>query len=97
MKKRNDEDNKKILGKLPSMDDRQSKEMLYQKVSSRVNTPKRKVAPWLFPGIATIAVLLVLAVFIPVFFSNNGMLTVEESADRANENEIGRASCRERV
>ncbi|WP_406944058.1 hypothetical protein ACJA3J_11535 [Halobacillus sp. SY10] len=86
MKKRNDEDIKKVLGELPSMDDRQSKETLYQKVSSRVNTPKRKVAPWLFPGLATIAVLLVLAVFIPVFFSNNGMLTVEESADRANEN-----------
>ncbi|MYL48425.1 hypothetical protein GLV98_02975 [Halobacillus litoralis] len=85
MKKRNDEDIKKVLGKLPSVEDRQSKEMLYQKVSSRVNTPKRKVAPWLFPGLATIAVLLVLAVFIPVFFSNSGMLTVEDSADRSNE------------
>ncbi|MGR9049884.1 hypothetical protein ACQ4XT_14765 [Halobacillus faecis] len=85
MKKRNDEDIKKVLGKLPSMEDRQSKEMLYQKVSSRVHTPKRKVAPWVFPGLATIAVLLVLAVFIPVFFSNNGLLTVEDTADHANE------------
>ncbi|MBX0356179.1 hypothetical protein [Halobacillus sp. Nhm2S1] len=86
MKKRSDEDIKEALGNLPSMEDRQSKDLLYQKVSSRVNKPKRKAAPWLFPGLATIAVLLVLAVFIPVFFSNNGMLTVEESADRTNEN-----------
>ncbi|MBN9653116.1 hypothetical protein J0K78_02470 [Halobacillus sp. GSS1] len=85
MKKHSDEDIKKALSKLPAMEDRQSKEMLYQKVSSRVNKPQRKVAPWLFPGLATVAVLLVLAVFLPVFFSNNGMLTVEESADRADQ------------
>ncbi|MEC3884704.1 hypothetical protein VKA52_13305 [Halobacillus sp. HZG1] len=85
MKKHSDEDIKKALSKLPAMEDRQSKERLYQKVSSRVNKPQRKVAPWLFPGLATVAVLLVLAVFVPVFFSNSGMLTVEESADRADQ------------
>ncbi|SFK01434.1 hypothetical protein SAMN04487936_106147 [Halobacillus dabanensis] len=83
MKKHKDEDVENLLNKLPSIEDRQSKEAVFQKVSSRVNKKKRKTPPWLLPGMATIAAVVLLAVFIPVYFNNNNeMFTGEESTDQ---------------
>lgn len=82
MKKHKDEDMESMLSKLPPIEDRQSKEAVFQKVSSRVNKKKRKIAPWFLPGMATVAVVILLAVFIPVYFNNNDMFTGEESSDQ---------------
>lgn len=82
MRKHKDEDVERLLSKLPSIEDRQSKEAVFQKVSSSVNKKKRKVAPWLFPAMATVAVVVLLAVFIPVYFNSNDMFTVEDSSDQ---------------
>lgn len=84
MKKQNDEDVKKLLSNLPSIEDRQSKDALYNHVTSRMSDKKKRVAPWLLPGMATVSVLLLLAVFIPVFLNSNQMFTVEESQDHLN-------------
>ncbi|CDQ19460.1 hypothetical protein SAMN05192559_104313 [Halobacillus karajensis] len=84
--KRKDKELEQLMKRLPSVEDRQSKEDLYQKISARVNKQKRKKAPWVLPGLATMAVVLVLAVFIPVFLNDNQLLTVDESSKDTHEN-----------
>ncbi|KHE71392.1 hypothetical protein, partial [Halobacillus sp. BBL2006] len=64
-----DEELEKMLKDLPPIDDRQSKQDLYRKISPNLNQSTRKMAPWIMPGMATAAVVLLLAIVIPVFLN----------------------------
>ncbi|MGP4060125.1 hypothetical protein [Halobacillus sp. H74] len=81
MKKRKEEEIESLLKELPRVEDRQSKEDLYRSISPKLNKQKRKVAPWVLPTVASVAVVLLMAVFIPVFFGNMNPSTMEESSN----------------
>ncbi|SFF62406.1 hypothetical protein SAMN05216353_103173 [Halobacillus alkaliphilus] len=73
---------KEMLGKFPKMEDKKSKEDLYRSIEPELNKRKRRIAPWITPSMATAAVLLILAIVLPVFLSSLPSNEYSGSADQ---------------
>jgi len=86
---------KELLGEFPKIEDKQSRENLYRSIEPKLNKRKRRIAPWITPSMATAAVLLILAIVLPVFLSSlpsneySGSADQEESSTESA-NESGR-------
>ncbi|RWZ60229.1 hypothetical protein EQV77_02755 [Halobacillus fulvus] len=68
--KRKSYDDKQIehlLKELPSIKDKQSKDEVYRKIQHKKRKPTKKKIPWLIPGLASLAVVIVLALMVPAF------------------------------
>ncbi|MGP4070278.1 hypothetical protein [Halobacillus sp. B29] len=86
---------KELLGEFPKIEDKQNKENLYRSIEPKLNKRKRRIAPWITPSMATAAVLLILAIVLPVLLSSlptneySGSADQEESSTESA-NESGR-------
>ncbi|MGI8315399.1 hypothetical protein [Halobacillus mangrovi] len=74
-----DEELENMLRKLPPVEDHQSKQELYRKIYPEVQKTNRKMAPWVIPSLATAAVILLLAVVIPVLLNLMNSSQMEQS------------------
>ncbi|WP_281658086.1 hypothetical protein [Halobacillus sp. Cin3] len=84
MKKSNRQDVEEQLSRLPSIKDHQSREILYQAVNEKLHRKKKRVPSWLGPGFSVCAVLILLAVFIPVFMSQHQQLNTQPSTQTSD-------------
>ncbi|WP_079479916.1 hypothetical protein [Halobacillus salinus] len=87
MKRKSYDDNQiqKLVEKLPSIEDKQSKEQLYENIEKRMNDSRRKKPQWVVPAFASIAVIVVMIMIIPsVWNSMNGQF---QSLDGIEESE----------
>ncbi|MBM7552426.1 GerMN domain-containing protein [Thalassobacillus pellis] len=84
-KKNADKKLEHALKNMPEIKDRQTKDDLYRKVSSRSEDDKtRKNKPWAIPVVASATVILLLALIIPMLFMNQQELKNREySTDQA--------------
>ncbi|UOQ42671.1 hypothetical protein MUN89_11880 [Halobacillus salinarum] len=83
--KRNDEELKKLLKRLPKMEDTKSKSDWYEAVADRSKPGKRKKNPRLMPVLSTLAALLVLVIAIPLFLQVvNQNKQMHESSDSSS-------------
>ncbi|WP_181349974.1 GerMN domain-containing protein [Thalassobacillus sp. CUG 92003] len=81
-----DENIKKQLKQMPTIEDHQTKDELYRKISPHVSKPaSKKKRTWFAPAVATCAVLLLLALILPTVMlnSNQGSAPLNDSADQA--------------
>ncbi|ARI77214.1 hypothetical protein [Halobacillus mangrovi] len=89
-KHRTDEELENMLRQLPPIEDHQSKQELYHKISPEVQKTKRKMAPWIMPSLATAVVILLLAVVIPVFLNMVNSSQMEQSTSDNSASEANR-------
>ncbi|MCA1009504.1 hypothetical protein [Halobacillus halophilus] len=75
---------KELLGNFPKMEDKHSKEDLYRSIEPELNKRKRRIAHWITPSMAAAAVLLILAIVLPVFLSSHPSNEYSGSADQEN-------------
>ncbi|MFD1018530.1 hypothetical protein [Thalassobacillus hwangdonensis] len=82
----NDEKLEKLLGELPRVQDRLSKEELHQKISPQLNENKvKKERAWLVPVGSLVAVVLLMVMVIPILQQGSGgMDSASESGDQAD-------------
>ncbi|MGP4076980.1 hypothetical protein [Halobacillus sp. K22] len=85
---------KELLEEFPKIEDKQSKEDLYRSIEPKLNKRKRKIAPWITPSMATVAVLLILAIVLPVFLSS---LPSNEYSGSSDQEEASTESASERA
>ncbi|WP_078578043.1 hypothetical protein [Salipaludibacillus agaradhaerens] len=93
-KKWSEEDVEKTLTKLPPVQDRQTKDDLFQAIASRTEKElptrfsPRKKKPWVFPAMASAAAVLLAILIIPPFFTSDNQLTTDNmNQEEANLNE----------
>ncbi|MCA0970307.1 hypothetical protein LCM20_06880 [Halobacillus litoralis] len=72
MKRKSYDDNQieNLVKQLPSVQDQQRKDELYQNVQKKMNKSEKKKAPWLVPAFASVAVVLVMVMIIPSIWSS---------------------------
>lgn len=75
-----EEEIKNLLKRMPSVQDKKSKEEWYQQISSRLELDDKKQRrknifkqPWVLPSFAAVAVVLILSIMSPNLFFQNGM------------------------
>ncbi|MRH42363.1 hypothetical protein GH741_06665 [Aquibacillus halophilus] len=77
---------KELLSRMPAIEDKQNKDQLFNRISSKLDQNKQKVYKkkhiWVIPSIASIAVVFILVFLIQGSFPNNMMY---ESSDMAND------------
>ncbi|MCR6109401.1 hypothetical protein HXA35_03445 [Bacillus sp. A301a_S52] len=89
-KKWSEEDVERTLTKLPPVQDRQTKDALFQAIESRTEKElptrfsPRKKKPWIFPTMASAAAVLLAILIIPPFFTSDNQLTT----DNVNQEEL---------
>lgn len=74
------------LKKMPKIEDKQSKEALYERIQAKLQEDQikpRKAKTWIFPTIATAAVFFLLLLIVPSFFNNEDNFTLEEAEEKA--------------
>lgn len=74
------------LKKMPKMEDKQSKEALYERIQEKLLEDKikpQKANKWILSTVATAAVLFLLLLIIPPLFNDEDTFTLEESQDKA--------------
>ncbi|MCA1022710.1 hypothetical protein [Halobacillus litoralis] len=85
MKKSKRQNVEEQLSQLPSLKDHQSRDVLYQAVNKKLERTEKRMPSWMGPGAAVCALLVVLAVFIPVFLSQNQEMNTQPSEQTRDE------------